>query len=409
MSRLKGFRARLRAIVRDQQSDGELRDEIAFHLERETEKNRRLGMSPAEARRVAVAHFGGVERVREEHRDVRRVSWFEDFVGDARFALRSLRRTPALAGAAIVTLAVGIGANVAIFSAVNAVVLQPLPFPNQNRLVMLSEDNPEKNWHQQVAAPANYLDWRARVTAFADAAAYASYGSEPTLIGRGEPRRQHGRSHRQLVLDARRSSDAGPRADRRRNLGKWAPRGGAQLSWMARSLRRRLIDRRSIAQAERARRANRRRDGGRARVPDGRRRSLDAAELDQDAAGRRFLPARSLSARHRASQTRRQCHPGRRAVPGRRSTAPARVSGNESGDGRGHGAAPRLPRRGHEAAAAGPARRRRTAAAHRVCQCRQSSSRAGSGRERESAVRLALGAEAAGSFANRSPKVWCCR
>lgn len=188
MSKAKGLRARLRAIFGDAKSDGELRDEIAFHLDLETEKNRQLGMTPDEARRVAVAHFGGVERIREEHRDVRRLSWVEDFLGDARYALRSLRRTPALAGAAIITLAVGIGANVAIFSAVNAVVLQPLPFPNQDRLVMLAEDNPEKHWVKQVAAAANYLDWRARVTAFDDVAAYAAFDARPTLLGRGEPR-----------------------------------------------------------------------------------------------------------------------------------------------------------------------------------------------------------------------------
>lgn len=69
-------------------------------------------MSRAEARRVAVAHFGGVQRVREEHHDVRRLQWGEDFVNDARFALRSPARTPAIAGAAVITLALGVGAAV---------------------------------------------------------------------------------------------------------------------------------------------------------------------------------------------------------------------------------------------------------------------------------------------------------
>ena len=129
-----GFRARLRALLNPRGADRDLTDEIRFHIELETEKNRRLGMSADDARRVAVAHFGGVQRVREEHHDVRRPHWIEDFVGDARFAVRSLRRTPGLAAAAIVTLALGIGANAAIFSAVNAVVLQPLPMPHSNRL-----------------------------------------------------------------------------------------------------------------------------------------------------------------------------------------------------------------------------------------------------------------------------------
>src|SRR5439155_8150734 len=147
-------------------------DEIRFHIDLETEKNVRLGMPPAEARRVALAHFGGVERVRQEHRDVRRFQWMEDFGADARFALRTLRRTPAIAGAAIVILALGIGANVAIFSAVNAVVLRPLPFPAQDRLMMIGEDNPEKQWHLQTAAPANLLDWRGSVSDFQDVTGY---------------------------------------------------------------------------------------------------------------------------------------------------------------------------------------------------------------------------------------------
>jgi putative ABC transport system permease protein len=109
-------------------------------------------------------------------------------MGDARFALRSLRRTPGLAGVAILTLALGIGANVAIFSAVNAVVLQPLPFPSPDRLVMITEENPEKHWHLNIAAPANYLDWRAGVAAFTDAMGYFDGARQTTLTGRGEPR-----------------------------------------------------------------------------------------------------------------------------------------------------------------------------------------------------------------------------
>jgi putative ABC transport system permease protein len=134
-----------------------------------------------------VAHFGGVDRVREEHREVRRMQLLEDFIADARFALRSLRRTPGLAGAAIVTLALGIGANVAIFSAVNAVVLQPLPFPQPDRLMVITEENPEKHWHLEVAAPANLLDWRARVADFQDVTGYVDGLGEATLTGRGDP------------------------------------------------------------------------------------------------------------------------------------------------------------------------------------------------------------------------------
>jgi predicted permease len=187
MTLLAGLRARLRAVLHPTAADDALSDEIRFHLDLETEKNVRMGMSLVEARRLAVAHFGGVQRVREEHRDVRRLQWIEDFAADVRFALRALRRTPALATAAILTLTLGIGANVAIFSAVNAVVLRPLPFPAQDRLMVVTEENPEKHWHLQTSAPANLLDWRAGVSDFQDVTGYVDGVGRSTLTGRGDP------------------------------------------------------------------------------------------------------------------------------------------------------------------------------------------------------------------------------
>jgi putative ABC transport system permease protein len=187
MSVWSGLRSRLRALVHRRTADGELAAEIQFHLELETEKNVRLGMTPDEARRLAVAHFGGVQSVREAHRDVRSLQWIEDALSDARFATRSLGRTPALTAAAVVTIALGIGANVAIFSAVNAVVLRPLPFPGQDRLVVIGENNPEKHWQMNYAAPANLLDWRAGVSDFQDVMAYFEGLGNSVLTGRGDP------------------------------------------------------------------------------------------------------------------------------------------------------------------------------------------------------------------------------
>jgi putative ABC transport system permease protein len=187
MSVLKAARARVRAIFLRKAADADLQEEIRFHLELETEKNVRLGMSRDEAARVARARFGGVESAREAHRDVRRLRWLEDFVTDARFALRTMRRTPGLALSAALTLALGIGANVAIFSAVNAVVLQPLPFPKADRLVVIGEDNPEKHWRMQLAAPANMLDWRDGVSDFADVMGYVNATLQTTLSGEDAP------------------------------------------------------------------------------------------------------------------------------------------------------------------------------------------------------------------------------
>jgi putative ABC transport system permease protein len=188
MGVLKGLRLRLRALVRGAAVEREFGDEVRLHLDLETEKNVRAGMTPAEARRRAIVAFGGVETTKEARRDGWGVRWMADIVRDARYALRTFGRNPVVAGAAIVTLALGIGANAAIFSAVSAVILRPLPFGEPDRLVMLWEENPEFNWYQQTAAPANVLDWREQVAAFEDVGAYSDFVNDGTLTGQGEPR-----------------------------------------------------------------------------------------------------------------------------------------------------------------------------------------------------------------------------
>jgi predicted permease len=187
MGLFKGLAARARAMLRPRALREELDEEIRLHLDLETEKHVRAGMPRDEARRRARADFGYVERVREEHRAARSGHWLDEPAADVRFALRTLRRSPGLALAAVLTLALGIGANAAIFSAVNAVILRPLPFAAPERLVMLWEENPEKGWHEQVAAPANVLDWRESVPAFADVAAYVAGSDATTLTGDGPP------------------------------------------------------------------------------------------------------------------------------------------------------------------------------------------------------------------------------
>src|SRR4051812_9925088 len=109
MSWYSGLRTRLRVLAAPAGADDDLRDEIEHHLELETARHVAAGMSPSEARRMAIAHFGGVQAVQEQHRDVRRPSWLADFVTDSRLALRGLGRTPLASGAAIVTVALGIG------------------------------------------------------------------------------------------------------------------------------------------------------------------------------------------------------------------------------------------------------------------------------------------------------------
>ena len=188
MGQVKGLFVRLRALLRRGAAERELDAELRFHLDMETEKYVRLGLPDGEARRRALLAFGGVEQAKEAHRDVRGATFIEELTGDTRFALRTLRRSPALAGAAILTLALGIGANAAIFAAVNAVILRPLPFADPGGLFALGENNAEKNWHMETAAPANMLDWRESVPAFRDIAAYSPYSPQLTLTGVGAPR-----------------------------------------------------------------------------------------------------------------------------------------------------------------------------------------------------------------------------
>src|SRR5688500_2924406 len=186
MDALRGLMARLRAVMRGRQADRDLDDEIRSHIEMETEKNIAAGRTPDEARRMAMAVFGGRDAALEAHRDVRGGRWISDMGRDARFALRTLKHNPVLAAAAVLTLALGIGANTAIFSTLHAVVLRPLPFNESDRLVMLYEINPERGWTQAEAAPANYFDWREQVDAFEAVAAYPSWPGTTVLSHNGE-------------------------------------------------------------------------------------------------------------------------------------------------------------------------------------------------------------------------------
>ena len=187
MSAFRRLIGTLRSFFFRARVERELESELTFHLDTETEKNIQLGMTRDAARRKALIAFGSVDVTKEAHRDGRGSRWFEDFTGDVRLALRSIRRNPGFAAAAIITLTLGIGANVAIFSAVHAVLLRPLPFNNPDRLVMLWEENAPRGWVHQTAAPANMLDWHEKVRAFAGVGGYESFSETATLTDAGEP------------------------------------------------------------------------------------------------------------------------------------------------------------------------------------------------------------------------------
>jgi predicted permease len=164
---LHRFRAYVRDLAMRRRREIEADEELAFHLEQETAANVARGLSPAEARRLALAQLGGVTQTREAIRDVRRTA-LDGLVSDLRHAFRSLRATPSFTLVALATLTLAIGASTAIFSIVDAVILRALPFPRAERLVAIGEARRSEmsNRTENLVAPQNFLDWRAQQTAF---------------------------------------------------------------------------------------------------------------------------------------------------------------------------------------------------------------------------------------------------
>jgi putative ABC transport system permease protein len=170
----------------------ELAAEIESHIGMQTEDNLRLGMPPGEARRAAVLKFGGVESAKESVRDQRGLPRLEAFLNDARYAWRGIRRNPGFAAAAIVTMALGIGANTAIFSVVYAVLLKPLPYANADQIYAVEVVIPERA-SEFASVPVTvqaYLEWRKADTVFASMSALTPW--ECNLTGDGEPERLGG-------------------------------------------------------------------------------------------------------------------------------------------------------------------------------------------------------------------------
>jgi putative ABC transport system permease protein len=138
-----------RYLFRRGRFEGELEAELRYHYERQVEQNMTRGMSRAQAVRQAALAVGGADQIKEDCRDARLGRWIETLLQDARYGLRVLARNPGFSLAAILTLALGMGANTAIFSLVYGVLLRPLPYLHGERLVVLHQD----------AFKANVLDY----------------------------------------------------------------------------------------------------------------------------------------------------------------------------------------------------------------------------------------------------------
>ena len=178
MSRLLfKLKRRLRALFRKAEMERELDDELRFHLEKEIEQNLARGMSPDEARWTALRSFGGVDQVKEESRDVRGVRFVEEFLQDVRYSLRVLLRKPAFTLTVIITLALGIGANTAIFSLVRGVLLRPLPFNNPERLIGIRESKVGEG-HNNPMAWRSFSEFRDKTQTLESVAAYFQSSSD---------------------------------------------------------------------------------------------------------------------------------------------------------------------------------------------------------------------------------------
>lgn len=176
---------RLKAASKRRQLDRDLDDEVAFHLAMREEKNRVAGIDAEEARYSARRQFGNVNHAKERSREMWTFVWLETLWQDSRHALRVLRTKPAFTAVAVLTLAVGIGANSAVFSVVYAVLLKALPYRQEQRLVMIWETKANEGRDHNVISPANFLYWQENSQAFEQMAAF--FDDTSTLTGEGEP------------------------------------------------------------------------------------------------------------------------------------------------------------------------------------------------------------------------------
>lgn len=185
MEQIRILSARLRGLLRREAVIGDIDEEMRCHLEMEVEANVGRGMSPEEARRAALRTFGNLDSVRQRAWEVRGGGMLETFFQDLRYGARVLARNPAFTVVAVLTLALGIGANTAIFSVVDQLLLRPLPYPDAERIVMLWEVAPDGSMPQNPVSVANYQSWHQQTRSYEGMAAFVD--QRVNLTGFGEP------------------------------------------------------------------------------------------------------------------------------------------------------------------------------------------------------------------------------
>src|SRR5215510_4221345 len=182
MNSLKRFLARISNLGARRTHDARIKEEIEEHIALQTEENLRAGLSPVEARRQAILKFGAIESIKEDYRAERGLPGIETLLQDIRFSLRLLRKSPGFTLAAVLTLALAIGANAVVFGVLNALLLRPLRLPQEQSLWAIDRGG------IGFESYPNYLDLRDRNRSFDDLAGYQvgfaglDTGSEPFSV-----------------------------------------------------------------------------------------------------------------------------------------------------------------------------------------------------------------------------------
>jgi len=177
------FTIKLAMLFRRRAAAAQLDDELRFHLDRQIAENRAAGMPPEEARHAALRAFGNPALLREQTREKWSWSNIEQLFREIRYGARTLRRTPGFAIIAVLVMALGIGANVALFTVVRNVLLKPLPFKNPDRLVRLYESNLKDDTDYNVVAGGVYAEWKNRNQTFSELAVVQTSGFSLSASG----------------------------------------------------------------------------------------------------------------------------------------------------------------------------------------------------------------------------------
>src|SRR4028118_309700 len=151
---------RFRSIFQRHRVDAELHEELQLHIDYLVESGIAQGLSPEDARFAALRQMNGIHQRTEECRDMRKTQWLDTMYRDVRYAVRALGRNPGFALTAVLTLALGVGANTALFSLVNAVFLKPLPYDRPEEIVTIWEADTVNPERRMITSAPNFADWR---------------------------------------------------------------------------------------------------------------------------------------------------------------------------------------------------------------------------------------------------------